>query len=139
MAEGWVLKMAWAERHEITWQGETHSISEWAALRGMDRGTLSNRLNIRGMTVDEALSTPVRSRKRKPTPTGPICTTCDCEITGNVWRMYTRRGEPRELCLECFLHPNADVMVECGTKVHRWSGEVVAGKPEYERRIKTAV
>jgi hypothetical protein len=52
----------------ITFNGETHNVHEWARQLGFARNTISERLR-RGMSVEEALSTPLdrrQSRRRKP-------------------------------------------------------------------------
>ena len=43
----------------ITYNGETHTLSQWADLKGISYDTLRNRLN-RGWTVERALSTSPR-------------------------------------------------------------------------------
>ena len=43
----------------IEFNGEVHSISEWARIKGMNRSTLKERLNSKNYTLEEALNTPV--------------------------------------------------------------------------------
>lgn len=50
--------------HEITFRGETHTLSEWAEITGISRDTLKNRLNL-GWPLERALTEPVRPTKRK--------------------------------------------------------------------------
>jgi hypothetical protein len=40
----------------ITYNGETHSLSEWAEITGIKRATLSNRINTYGWSVERALT-----------------------------------------------------------------------------------
>ena len=44
----------------IEYNGEIHTLTEWAMLKGMKVSTLSNRLNEHGWTVEKALTTPVK-------------------------------------------------------------------------------
>ena len=46
--------------HLLTFQGETHTISEWARIVGMRPDTLERRINHRGWSVEKALTTRVR-------------------------------------------------------------------------------
>ena len=46
--------------HLLTFQGETHTISEWARIVGMKADTLERRINYRGWPVEKALTTSVR-------------------------------------------------------------------------------
>lgn len=48
-------------RNMITYNGETRSLSEWARIVGMRRGTLSERLKAYGWSIEKALTTPVRT------------------------------------------------------------------------------
>ena len=43
----------------IELNGEVHSISEWARIKGMSRSTLKERLKSKNFTIEEALNTPV--------------------------------------------------------------------------------
>lgn len=45
-------------------EGETHTVSEWARKRGMDRRILWKRLNLFGWDQATAIDTPVAPRKR---------------------------------------------------------------------------
>jgi len=44
---------------QITYNGETHSISEWAKIIGVSRRTLTARLDSENFTLEEAFETPV--------------------------------------------------------------------------------
>ncbi len=48
----------------IRFLGEAKSLTEWAEIVGIQRGTLWRRINVYGWSVDEALTTPLRDRKR---------------------------------------------------------------------------
>lgn len=48
---------------EYSWQGQTHSFSDWAKIAGMHPQTLYSRLQ-NGMSIAEALTKPVQSRDR---------------------------------------------------------------------------
>lgn len=50
--------------HEIEFNGETHSISEWARITGISRTTLNSRIFQYGWTTEEALTRPSRTIKR---------------------------------------------------------------------------
>lgn len=45
--------------HMITWNGETHSLSEWSRILDISRGCLNNRLLRYGYSVDRAFTEPV--------------------------------------------------------------------------------
>lgn len=47
----------------ITFQGKTMCISAWAEELGLPRKTVEKRINYYGMSVEEALTRPVRGRK----------------------------------------------------------------------------
>lgn len=49
--------------HYITYNGETHTISEWAELLGMKFGTLRDRLLRYGWSVEKAITTPVKTNR----------------------------------------------------------------------------
>lgn len=51
--------------HLITYNGETKTLSEWAKELGIDRVTLSARINSYGWSVEKALTTPIDTKKRK--------------------------------------------------------------------------
>ena len=69
VANGWVANCCWATRGEqrrnsknvrmLTFGGETMCIADWAKRKGMCKSALLGRLS-RGMSVEEALRTPVR-------------------------------------------------------------------------------
>lgn len=46
--------------HMLTFQGKTHTISEWARIIGMKPDTLERRINAWGWPVEQALTTSVR-------------------------------------------------------------------------------
>ena len=46
--------------HLLTFQGETHTISEWARIVGMKADTLERRINAHGWSIERALTTSVR-------------------------------------------------------------------------------
>lgn len=48
---------------EYTWQGQTHSVKEWAKIAGMRPETLKHRLST-GWDMEKALKTPVMSRQK---------------------------------------------------------------------------
>lgn len=48
--------------HFLTYNGETHTLSQWAELRGMSLATLRERLFVHHWSVDKALNTPVRKK-----------------------------------------------------------------------------
>lgn len=50
----------------VTFQGQTMCISEWAERTGIPRKTLEKRLGRYGFTVEEALTSPLRSRRVSP-------------------------------------------------------------------------
>jgi hypothetical protein len=52
--------------HFITCEGETHTLAEWADIKGLDYGCLESRLNNLGWDIKTALNRPSRGRgKRK--------------------------------------------------------------------------
>lgn len=69
LKNGWTANCRWATPAEqrrnasnirmITFRGETMCMTDWAKRYGMSKGTLQNRLES-GMSVEEALTTPVR-------------------------------------------------------------------------------
>lgn len=54
--------------HLITYDGETHTISEWADITGIKQETILNRLNVHNWSIEKTLSTPV-SRTGDPART----------------------------------------------------------------------
>ena len=46
-------------------QGQSHSLDEWAEKVGMLKGTLASRLKL-GWSIDKALTTPVQRREKSP-------------------------------------------------------------------------
>ena len=44
--------------HYITFQGETKTMAEWAAVKHIRIGTLSKRINVLGWSIERALNTP---------------------------------------------------------------------------------
>ena len=85
----------WATREEqcsnqrtnrnITCNGETHTISQWARITGLKRDTISNRIE-RGMTVEEALYTPKANIER------PVIAT-DIKTGKTYWFKSTKEAE----------------------------------------------
>lgn len=53
--------------HRVTYNGETHTLSEWERLKGLPNHILSHRLNQYGWSVDRALNTPARNQRSKYT------------------------------------------------------------------------
>ena len=49
---------------KIHYNGDSHTISEWAEITGISQKAISDRL-IRGFTVERALTQPLQKRKRK--------------------------------------------------------------------------
>lgn len=49
----------------LTFRGDTHTLTEWAAITGISLYTLNSRLNQLGWSVERALSTPVKAQYRK--------------------------------------------------------------------------
>lgn len=52
------------EGYTITYNGETHSLSEWARIIGISRSTLTQRLDRYGWSIDKALTTPARGHNK---------------------------------------------------------------------------
>lgn len=48
--------------HNICFNGETHALTEWAEMLGMNYRTLARRINMLGWPIDKALTTPVDMR-----------------------------------------------------------------------------
>ena len=55
----------------IEFDGEVHSISEWARIKCMSRSTLKERLKSKNFTVEEALNTPVNKNLARRNPYQP--------------------------------------------------------------------
>ena len=55
----------------IEFNGEVHSISEWARIKGMNRSTLKERLNSKNYTLEEALNTPINKNLARSKPYQP--------------------------------------------------------------------
>lgn len=51
--------------HYITYNGETHSLTEWERIKGFTRGLISYRINKCKWTIEKALTTSPRKRKAK--------------------------------------------------------------------------
>lgn len=45
--------------HNIEFNGEVHSISEWSRILGISRGALNNRINKYGYSIERAFTEPV--------------------------------------------------------------------------------
>lgn len=54
----------------ITFDGQTHCITEWAEVLGISKKVLTDRLNKQGWSVEKALTTPIM-RNRRPKSAGP--------------------------------------------------------------------
>lgn len=52
------------QTHSLSFQDETHSITEWSKISGLDRTTIGKRLKY-GWTVEDALTVPVGGHKHK--------------------------------------------------------------------------
>ena len=52
----------------LTYNGESHTIAEWSRKLNMSRDTISLRIR-KGWSAEEALTTPIRKRKKKGNPT----------------------------------------------------------------------
>lgn len=52
--------------HNITFNGETHALTEWAEMLGINYRTLARRVNMLGWSDEKALSTPVDMRYSHP-------------------------------------------------------------------------
>lgn len=50
--------------HPITFNGETHTISEWSEIIGINKGTLGDRIS-NGWTIERALTEPVKRKGGK--------------------------------------------------------------------------
>lgn len=48
-----------SRNHLLTYNGETHTMSEWAKIINIDYSTLRSRLNDSGWSVEKALTTPL--------------------------------------------------------------------------------
>ena len=46
----------------ITYNGETHNITEWAAILGVNKNTLFSRLNQRGWSAEKAFTEPIKGK-----------------------------------------------------------------------------
>lgn len=51
--------------HFLTLNGETHTIQEWSRITGIDRRTISKRINRDGWSVADALTKPIKKRKSR--------------------------------------------------------------------------
>jgi hypothetical protein len=49
-----------SNNHILTYNGETHTVSQWNEKLGFKRGLLSQRLNKLGWSVEKAITTPTR-------------------------------------------------------------------------------
>lgn len=50
---------------QITYNNETHTISEWSEITGLKGATIKQRIYVRGWDVEKALTMPVRERRRE--------------------------------------------------------------------------
>lgn len=53
-----------SDTHYLTYNGMTKSIAEWSELTGINYGTLVSRINDSHWSVEKALETPVRHRRK---------------------------------------------------------------------------
>lgn len=51
--------------HFLILNGETHTIQEWSRITGIDRRTISKRIDIYGWSVKDALTKPIKKQKTK--------------------------------------------------------------------------
>lgn len=51
--------------NNIQFNGEVHSISEWARITGIPRYTLNNRINKYGWSIEDSLTKPNRTTNKK--------------------------------------------------------------------------
>lgn len=51
--------------HYITFNGETHTMSEWAEITGISYSTLRSRINLYKWDINKALTIPVKNRGEK--------------------------------------------------------------------------
>lgn len=74
VAEGWILNCRWAtakeqcnnrnNNHIIEFNNETLNTTQWAEKIGITVQALNQRINKLGWTLEQALNTPKRSRKK---------------------------------------------------------------------------
>ena len=50
--------------HLLTYNGETHTMSEWSSILGIERYILNNRIVAQHWAVERALTTPVKKHKK---------------------------------------------------------------------------
>ena len=50
--------------HLISHKGETHTLTQWAEIKGINAGTLWSRINDYGWDIEKALTAPVRKREK---------------------------------------------------------------------------
>ena len=60
-----IAENAHVKRQYITFNGETHTASKWAALYGLNKQTVSRRLN-KGWNIEDAITTPAYGKERLP-------------------------------------------------------------------------
>ena len=51
------------KNHFVTYNGQTHTIAEWAKITGLSRSVITQRINKSKWSVEKALTTPVKGRK----------------------------------------------------------------------------
>lgn len=49
----------------LTYKDETHTLQEWSRITGIDRRTISNRINRNGWSIADALEKPIKQQKRE--------------------------------------------------------------------------
>lgn len=116
----------------ITANGETHTLSEWAKITGMARGTIRARL-MGGWTPEQALSEPVRSwgmvqpRRISPDLRDFKENPRHVDANGDAHRKYTDYGNvnvPRAWMADIGVFFNDPVLVRrCGDHIEVWPCE----------------
>lgn len=76
----------------LEYNGELHTLSEWSYILGINRLTLSKRLNDYGWDIKRAFETPVRDRISNET----ILCACGC---GTIIKRYSKYGRERKYVL----------------------------------------
>jgi hypothetical protein len=80
---------------QVSFRGETLSLTEWAKRLGIKRRTLYTRIVVRGWSIEESLGEGVQSRngrKKKPEYTNWHAMVSRCEPTARVADRYFRAG-----------------------------------------------
>lgn len=72
----------------IEYNGETHTLSEWSDILGINHLTISKRIDDYGWDIKRAFETPVRDR------ISDEMIQCDCGC-GTIIRRYSKYGRER--------------------------------------------